>query len=161
AVVPLAGLDQTIILQKSAALEARSNHPLAKAIVDYAQQLSVNVRAAADVQEIPGKGIQGLFDGERLWLGSQRLLEEKNISAPDIHSLIGDLSTKGGTVVILGNDHRVDGLVILADTVRDSAPTALQQLRNMGIGRLVMLTGDTTTTADGIGRELGMDEVKA
>jgi Cd2+/Zn2+-exporting ATPase len=159
--VPLNGHDETELLERVAGIEARSEHPLAKSILEYARNQGINVRPADNVQEIPGKGVSGNWNAETLWLGSARLLQERKQETPDIHSRIAAFASQGQTVVIVGNDQHVCGLVALADTLRPTAKEALKGLKARGISHLAMLTGDTLATAQGIGNELRVDEVRA
>jgi len=160
-VIPLNGHTESELLERAAALEARSEHPLAVAILEYARSRSVSVRPADDYQEIPGKGATGRWNGETYWLGSVRLLQERGQQTPDIQHQIISLADQGQTVVVIGNQRHVCGLLALSDTVRPSAKSALAGLRAAGIRHLIMLTGDTSTTAEAIGREVGVDEIRA
>ncbi|WP_437186733.1 heavy metal translocating P-type ATPase [Planctomicrobium sp. SH668] len=161
AIIPLNGHSELELLERVAALEARSEHPLAVAILEYARSAGVHVRPAEDYQEIPGKGASGLWDDEAYWLGSARLLHERGQQTPEIQHHISNLADQGQTVVIVGNERHVCGLLALSDTVRPTAKAALDGLRAAGIQHLVMLTGDMATTAESIGREIGVDEIRA
>lgn len=159
--IPLNGHTEAELLERVAALEARSEHPLARAILEYARSKSVTVKAAEEYQEIPGKGASGRWNGEVFWLGSVRLLRERGQQTPEIDRRIAELAEQGYTVVIVGNERHVCGLLALADTVRPTAKAALVGLKAAGVQHIVILTGDTQTTAQAIGRELGVDQILA
>jgi Cd2+/Zn2+-exporting ATPase len=161
AVIPLNGHSDFELLERVAALEARSDHPLALAILEHARSAGVYVRAAEEYQEIPGKGASGRWNGETYWLGSVRLLHERGQQTTDILNRIASLADQGQTVVVVGNQCHVYGLLALSDTVRPTAKSALAGLKAAGIQHIIMLTGDTATTAEAIGREIGVNEIRA
>lgn len=160
-VMPLNGHSESELLERVAALEARSEHPLAVAILEHARSAGVQVRAAEDYQEIPGKGASGRWNGEKYWLGSVRLLQERGQQTQEVQQQIAHLADQGQTVVVVGNQKHVCGLLALSDTVRPTAKSALDALKAAGIEHVIMLTGDTATTAEAIGREVGVDEIRA
>ena len=160
-VVPLNRHTEEELLQRAAALEARSAHPLARAIASAAAARGVVARPAANVEMMQGKGVTGLFDGERFWLGSHRYLEERGQETPELHERAEAYEREGHTVVVIGNDRHVCGLVAIADTVRPEARTAVAALRAAGIEHVVMLTGDNRTTARAIAVEAGIEEVRS
>lgn len=160
-VVPLAEHDELALLERGAALEARSEHPLAQAILRYADAQGVEIRPADDVQSIPGKGVAGSFEGKPFWLGSHRYLEERGQETPEVHDQLETMSSAGRTVVVVGNEEHVCGLIAISDRLRPEARETLAELRRLGIDRQVMLTGDNEGTARAIARELGLDEVRA
>jgi Zn2+/Cd2+-exporting ATPase len=161
AVIPLHGHEETQLLERAASLEARSDHPLAKAILDYARHRGVPVRPANNYQEIPGKGATGEWNSEAYWLGSVRLLQERAQDTPEVQEQIAGLAAQGQTVVVVGNNRHACGLLALADTVRPSSRPALAGLRAMGVSHIVMLTGDSHATAQAIGNQLGVDDIRA
>lgn len=160
-VVPLAEHDEGQLLERAAALEARSEHPLAKAILRYATARGAEIRPAVDVRAIPGKGVAGSFDGKLFWLGSHRYLEERGQEVPAVHDRLEAMSSAGRTVVVVGNDDHVCGLIAVADGLRPEARDTLAELRRLGIAHLIMLTGDNAGTAHAIAQEVGLDEVRA
>ena len=160
-VVPLSGHGEGELLERAAALEARSEHPLAEAILRYAEAQDVPVRPATDVESIPGKGVSGRYRDELFWLGSHRYLEERGQGTPAVHEQLEAMSSAGRTVVVVGNEKHVCGLIAISDGVRPEASEALAELRRLGIKRQVMLTGDNEGTARAIARELGLEEVRA
>lgn len=160
-VVPYSGHTETELLARAAALEARSTHPLASAIIRHAERMSVVQAPAQDVQVLKGKGLTGLFDGNLFWLGSHRYLLERGQETPEISSAAEALEAEGKTVIIIGNSHHVCGLIAVADTIRPDARNIVAQLHAAGVNPVVMLTGDNRTTAEAIAREVGIDEVQA
>jgi Cd2+/Zn2+-exporting ATPase len=160
-VVPLNGHDEREVLERVAAMEARSSHPIARAISAHAEAQGVRPAPAEDFRQVPGKGATARFDGRRFWVGSHRYLEERGQETPDVHERLEALSRAGRTVVVVGNDRHVCGFIALADRVRAESRQAAADLRAAGVEHVVMLTGDNRGTADAIARETGVDEVYA
>ena len=160
-VVPLNGHTEQELLERAAALEARSTHPLAQAVVDYAGQIGVAPKPSDDVRVLPGKGVTGLFRGEEFWLGSHRYLLERGQETPEVSDRAEALEREGRTVVVIGNKTHVCGLIAVADTVRPGARGVIEALRERGIAHLIMLTGDNRATGEAIAREVGIEEVQA
>jgi len=160
-VVPMSGHDETELLQRAAAFEAHSNHPLARAIVDAAHRKNVAVPVADEFEIIQGKGTTGRIDGKLYWLGSHRYIEERQQDTKAVHEQLESMQRAGRTVVVVGNESHVCGFITLADTLRPTAAETLKQLRATGIKHLVMLTGDNQGTAQTIAAEAGIDEVHA
>ena len=160
-VVPVPGTTERELLEKAAALEARSEHPLARAVLDHARQKGVDVSPAEDFQIIKGKGATGKVGSERLWIGSHRYLEEWGEESPDVHDRLEAMAGAGRSVVVLGNEKRVLGFIGVADTVRPTAKATLAALRAAGVSRIVMLTGDNKGTAQAIAKEVGVDDARS
>jgi Cd2+/Zn2+-exporting ATPase len=160
-VVPLSGHTEQELLERVAALEAHSTHPLAHAILAHAKERAVTVPTADEFKNLPGKGASGRVNGTAYWVGSHRYLEERGQETPDVHERLEALSRSGKAVVVVGNDRHVCGFIALADTVRPEARQAVSDLRAAGIEHVVMLTGDNRGTADAIAKETGVDEVHA
>lgn len=160
-VVPLSGHDESELLERAAAMESRSDHPLAQAIVAFAKERGVRFVPAEDFQIIQGKGATARFNGERYWLGSHRYLEERGQETEEDHRRLEALSQGGRTVVVIGNESHVCGMIALADAVRPGAKQTLQAIRDAGLKHIVMLTGDNRETAQAIAAETGVDEVHA
>ena len=160
-VVALSGHTEQELLERAAAMEARSDHPLAQAIVAYAEQKGIVVQPADDFQILQGKGATAKLGGRTFWVGSHRYLEERGQETPAVHSSIEELSAGGQSVVVVGNEEHVCGFLTLADQVRPQAREVLQTLRDLKIQHLIMLTGDNRPTADAIARQVGLDEIRA
>ncbi|MGR9117061.1 MAG: heavy metal translocating P-type ATPase [Gammaproteobacteria bacterium] len=149
------------LLSRAAALEARSSHPLAKAIVQHARNRGIEFEYADEVNVLPGKGVIGLFNQTSYWLGSHRYLLERGQEDPEIDGHALALEQDGQTVIAIGNDRHVCGLIAISDQPRPGIETSLQSLRKAGIKHLVMLTGDNQVTAENIAAQIGLDEIHA
>ena len=160
-IVPLSGHTEDEVLQIAAAVEARSEHPLARAIVRAAAGKGIHPAAAQGLQAIKGKGATATIGGKLVWLGSHRLLEERGQETPLMHEQLERMEVDGSSVVVLGKNEHVCGFIALADRIRPQARMAVEQMRAAGIERVIMLTGDNQGTANAIAREAGVDEVRA
>ena len=160
-VVPLSGHTEAELLERAAALEAHSTHPLARAVLAHAKGRGVTVPAADEVRNLPGRGTTGRVGGTVYWVGSHRYLEERGQETPDVHDRLEALARSGRAVVAVGNDRHVCGFIALADTVRPEAKRAVAELRAAGVEHVVMLTGDNRGTAEAVAAETGVDEVYA
>lgn len=160
-VVALNGHTPEEVMSRAAALEAHSDHPLARAIVAYAQSRSIAAEPADEFRAVHGKGGVGRFNGREYWLGSHRYLEERGQETPEVHERLQAMSSAGSTVVVIGTDDHVCGFVALADAVRPEAAAAIAQIRSAGVKHVIMLTGDNRGTAAAIARQTNVDEVHA
>jgi Cd2+/Zn2+-exporting ATPase len=160
-VAPLARHNEQDLLERAAALEARSDHPLAKAIVAYADQQGIAYQPAEQFQIIKGKGATGRLGGREYWLGSHRYLEERGQEDSAVHERLEALSHAGRSVVVIGNAEHVCGFIALADRVRPHIRDTLAAIRAAGIGHIIMLTGDNAGTAAAVAKEAGIDDVRA
>jgi Cd2+/Zn2+-exporting ATPase len=160
-VAPINGHTQEELLARAAALESRSDHPLARAIVTQARERGIAFATPDEFQIVQGKGAMGRFDGKLYWLGSHRYLEERGQETPEVHRRLTDMCGNGRTVVVIGTSDHVCGFVGLADAVRPEARRSVQELRNAGIRHIVMLTGDNRGTAEQIAAQTGVDETRA
>ena len=160
-IVPMSGHDDVELLQRVAALESHSNHPLAQAIVAAAHDRGVPILDAQEFEIIQGKGAMGRINGKPYWLGSHRFLEERGQETADVHERLEEMQQAGRTVVVVGNDTHVCGFLTLADSLRPTAAETIKRLHEAGIDHLVMLTGDNEGTAHVIANQAGIDEVEA
>jgi Cd2+/Zn2+-exporting ATPase len=160
-VIPLAGHDERELLERVSSLEARSEHPIARAVLAYAKERGIEVRPAEDFQILQGKGATGRFEGQEYWLGSHRYLEERGQETDEVHRQLEEMSQAGRTAVVVGTGEHVCGLIAVADAVRPESAAAVAGLRSAGILSIVMLTGDNRGTAEAVARETGVDEVRA
>lgn len=149
------------LLEIVAAMEAHSGHPLAKAVMAYAAGKGVTPAPASAFEIIQGKGATATVRGQRYWLGSHRYLEERKQETAAVHEKLEAMTASGRSVVIVGDERHVCGMLALADKVRPESKRTLEALRAAGIEHLAMLTGDNKGTARAIARELGIDEVYA
>jgi Cd2+/Zn2+-exporting ATPase len=160
-VVPFPPHTERELLERAAAIETRSNHPLARAILAHAGSLGIDPIPAAGVQVIQGKGVSGTIAGKLYWLGSHRHLEERGQETPEVHAQLEAMTASGWSAVVVGNDTHVCGFIALADTLRPEARDAVVSLRRAGIEHVIMLTGDNEGTARAIAQKAGIDEVLA
>ncbi len=159
-VEPAPGFDADAVLQKLASVERASEHPLAAAIVADAQARGLALSAVTDFDSPLGKGVVGEVDGAQVVCGSAKFVAEHGIDVAPLQAGAEKLRAKAATVIFVGIDGRAAGFVGIADPVKRTTPRALATLREEGV-RVVMLTGDGKTTAEAVGRELGIDEVIA
>ncbi len=150
-----AGTTEDEVLAVAAALERRSEHPLARAILSAAETRGLGATTAQQIRAIPGKGIEGLIDGKQAAAGNAALMTEIGLSIPDTTA-----SEPGTTVMYVARDGVLVGAIEARDTLRKSAPETIAGLRHLGI-QTAMLTGDTPATADSIARAAGIDQVWA
>jgi Cd2+/Zn2+-exporting ATPase len=160
-VIAMNGHTQEELLGTAAALESHSEHPLAKAVMEYARDNGVAPAPVSDFEIIPGKGASGVVGGAHYWLGSHRYLEERRQETAEVHARLESLSAAGRSVVVIGDASHVCGLIAVADRVRKDAADAVESLRRAGIERVVMLTGDNRATAEAVAKETGVDETLA
>jgi len=160
-VIPLDGHSRQELLERAAALEAHNSHPLALAILSHAEAEGVRVAPAADVAVMQGRGVRGRYRGKSYWMGSHRFLEEQGREPPEVHTALVELAASGSSVVVVGSDDHVCGLITLKDLPRPDAGAAIEQLKNLGIQRVVMLTGDNRATAEAIARAIKVTEIRA
>jgi Cu+-exporting ATPase len=159
-VVTANGFDETEMLRLAANVERASEHPLAAAIISGAEKRGVSVRAASEFASITGKGVRGVVDGKRVALGNRALLEELRVDAGDLVARAEELRADGQTVMFVVVDDKPAGLIGVADPVKETTPDAIRELHAAGL-RIVMLTGDSQTTAQALAKKLGIDEVMA
>ena len=159
-VVPMQGWDADEVLRLAASLERGSEHPLAAAIVQGAQQRKLALEAAADFQAAVGKGVSGRIGGREVLLGNAALLSGHGIGTSALAVPAEVQRTQGRTAMFLAVDGQPAGLVAVADPVKASTPQAIRELHDDGL-RIVMLTGDNETTAKAVARDLGIDDVIA
>lgn len=158
---PLAGHTEQELLEIALAIERRSEHPLAQAIVQYAERKGASSEPVDRYVAVSGKGAEAVRTGRPVWVGSLRFAKEKAGDEPERDRLVNERSAAGGSVVLVGEDDHTCGFILLKDKLRPEAPKTIAELRIIGIERLVMLTGDNRATADAIAKESGLDEARA
>ena len=161
AIVPLNGHSDNDLLDRAAALESHSDHPLARAILRAAGERGVRPEPVEQFQSVHGKGAEGIYEGRAFWIGSHRLLHEKGIETPECHDKAEELEDAGHSVVAIGNDQHVCGLISVADSVREESPKVVAALRSEGIAHIEMLTGDNEGTAAAVAEATSMDAYQA
>jgi Cu+-exporting ATPase len=159
-VVAVPGQDEAELLRLGASLEQGSEHPLAAAIATGAQARGLHLAKVEHFESLTGKGVRGTVDGQEVTIGNTRLLEELAIDAGPLLERAEQLRQAGQTVVFVAVGGRPVGLLGVADPVKVSTPEAIRLLHADGV-RLVMLTGDNRTTAEAVGRQLGLDDIQA
>jgi Cd2+/Zn2+-exporting ATPase len=149
------------VLAAAAGVEARSEHPLAEAILAFAGARGLALPEAQDFQSLPGRGACALLDGRRVFVGNHRLFEEMGWCSPELERLLERLEAQGQTAVLVGREGAMLGAVAVADRPREQARLALAELKRAGVRRTVMLTGDNRAAARAVASELGVDDVRA
>jgi Cd2+/Zn2+-exporting ATPase len=160
-VIPLNGMAARAVVAVAASVEQRSEHPIARAILRYAESAQIAVPPGTDVASLTGRGAEGRVDGARVLLGNHRLFEERHLCSPDIDRRLAAVSALGRTPVLVAIDSEAVGIIAVADQARSESRDTLDLLRQQGIASVVMLTGDSRATASAIAGELGIDEVRA
>lgn len=160
AVKAAGGVDERTMLQLAASLERSSEHPLASAIVGGAEQKGLAVLPTSDFESVTGQGITGVVDGHRVAVGNTRLMKSLSVDADALKAEADALRAEGQTVMLVAIDSHPAGLLGVADPIKASTPEAIQLLHTAGV-RVVMLTGDSRSTAEAVARKLGIDEVQA
>jgi Cd2+/Zn2+-exporting ATPase len=161
AVVPLNGLSAATVISLAAAIEQRADHPIAHAILRHAASSGISAFPADGVTAIDGRGAQGRVDGHPVVVGNHRLFEERQLCSPVVHDQLDAFSAEGRTVVLVGRDNVLVGLIAVADRPRPQSREAVALLRQQGLESIVMLTGDSHGTAKAIAAELGISEFMA
>lgn len=154
------GFDERVILHLAASLERGSEHPLAAAIVKGAEERNVDVVEAQEFATLPGKGVTGTVEGHSILLGNLQLFEEKGIAAGSLPEQADALRREGQTVMLVAVDGRPAGIIGVADPIKETTGEAIRLLHEEGV-RIVMLTGDSRSTAETVARRIGIDEVVA
>ena len=156
--IPIGDSDEAAVLRLAASLERGSEHPLAAAIVDGAVERGAALSNAESFESITGKGVRGRVEGRLVALGNLRLLEDLRLSPGDAAARADELRRDGQTVMFVAIDGVLAGLIGVADPIKDTTPEAIAQLHREGL-RIVMLSGDSRTTAETVARKLGIDDV--
>ena len=159
-ILPAEGVSENELLTLAAALERRSEHPLAKAILAYTEAHAIEAPEVSDFAALPGNGLTATLDGKEIYAGHASFLATKAAVPESLKAKAAALASEGKTPLYFGGAGRLLGVVAVADTIKEDSPRAIRELQNMGI-RVVMLTGDNQRTADAIGRQAGVDEVIA
>ena len=158
--LPVEGVSETELLTLAAALESRSEHPLAKAVLACSEAKAITPPEVTDFAALPGNGLTAKLDGVDIFGGSASFIQSKLSLPAALTQQAEQLAAEGKTPLFFGGAGHLLGVIAVADTIKADSPEAIRQLQNMGI-RVVMLTGDNQRTADAIGRQAGVDEVIA
>ena len=158
--VPVEGVTEQELLTLAAALEQKSEHPLAKAVLAYAAQQGLQAPAVTDFTALPGNGLSARLEGRSIYGGSLSFIQTQTQVPAALAQQAQQLAEQGKTPLFFGGEKKLLGVIAVADTIKEDSPEAIRQLRQMGI-RVVMLTGDNQRTAEAIGRQAGVDQVIA
>ncbi len=159
-IVPAAGFDDGTILHLASSIEMGSEHPLAEAIVSGAKEKGLSPSKVESFDSLTGRGVTGSVDGRKVALGNRRLLEDLGIPQGDLPDKAESMRKEGRTAMFLAVDGKAAGILAVADPIKSTTAEAIERLHQEGI-RVVMITGDSRTTAEAVGKKLGIDEVMA
>mgnify|MGYP000828286827 CR=1 FL=1 len=159
-ILPTEGVSESELLTLAASLEQKSEHPLAKAVLAYAETETIACPDVTDFAALPGNGLSARLDGMEIYGGNAEFIATKASVPAELQAEAVRLAAEGKTPLFFGGAGRLMGVIAVADTLKEDSPRAIRELQNMGI-RVVMLTGDNQRTADAIGRQAGVDEVIA
>ncbi len=158
--IPGEGITKDTLMQTALALELKSEHPLAKAIVAYGEERQITVSAADDFQAMPGNGLSGIISGAHVFGGNLKFISGKTTVSEQMQRQAEELAKQGKTPLFFATEEKLFGIIAVADVIKEDSPQAISQLQNMGI-EVVMLTGDNERTAEAIGAQAGVDQVIA
>ena len=159
-IIPAAGVTEDTLLKYAYALENKSEHPLARAILEKAKEENAGIEEVTGFQALPGNGLTAILDGHTLYGGNHTFISSKVSVDGDMQKKAEKLAEAGKTPLFFGNEDRLLGVIAVADVIKEDSPQAIKELQNMGI-HVVMLTGDNERTAKAIGQQAGVDEVIA
>ncbi len=163
-IVPLNGLSEERLLRWAAAVEARSEHPIAQAIVKQAQERGIEVLEATGFRALVGQGVEGRVEDRWIWIGNARMFQERGVSLDrEVELRLEALERQGKTTMLVydATEKRWLGLISVADTLRPNAAEVVRRLKRLGVKKVVMLTGDHARVAAGIAQQVGVDEYYA
>ncbi len=164
-IVPTDGLPDKEFLAIASAIESRSEHPLAEAIVKYSKEQGAEITSVlasiSAFEAIPGKGAKATVNGNMYQIGNSRLFSEQAIDIERVEDEVSRLQNEGKTVMMLGDDKRILGLIAVADMLRENSGQAVSKLKRAGIKKVVMLTGDNENTSQAIATKAGVDDFRA
>ena len=158
--IPTTGYDDKSLLKLAYSLEAKSEHPLAKAVVNEAESRNIKADEVDGFKILPGNGLTAPYNGGTITGGSFKFISKQINVSDEIRQKAEELAKEGKTPLLFAQDNKLCGLIAVADTIKEDSPTAVKDLKDMGI-RVVMLTGDNERTAKAIGAQAGVDEVIA
>lgn len=158
--IPTTGYDDKSLLKLAYSLEAKSEHPLAKAVVNEAESRNIKADEVDGFKILPGNGLTAQYNGGTITGGSFKFISKQINVSDEIRQKAEELAKEGKTPLLFAQDNKLCGLIAVADTIKEDSPAAVKDLKDMGI-RAVMLTGDNERTAKAIGAQAGVDEVIA
>jgi Cd2+/Zn2+-exporting ATPase len=163
-VIPVSGLSEEDVLRRAAAIDAHSEHPLAKAVVAAAQAKGISWGEATDYQSVTGRGATAVIDGHPHFIGNHKMAHEQGVCTPEVEARLTEIENKGQSLAILGHTPhsgcagQILGILSIGDTMRAEAPEALRLIHAAGVQKVVMLSGDNQRTASAIAAQAGIDE---
>ena len=160
-VIPMEGFDALGVLSMAASVESRSEHPLAEAIRREAGKRGVPIREITGFEALTGMGAAAKFDGDTCVVGNSRLIEQLGIELGNAEKALNDLQSQGKTAVMVVSGRKLAAVIALRDSLRESAKESFQELKKIGISRIVMITGDNELAARAVAQDLGIDEYYA
>jgi Cu2+-exporting ATPase len=156
----VSGSSEENVLRYSASLEAGSNHPIAKAILDEAEKRKIEIPQASKFESIAGHGLRGVVDGKAVIAGTQRLMKDNNVPTEPVQGVLDRLFGEGKTLSLVAVDGQVIGIIGVSDPIKESARPAVEKLKELGM-EVAMITGDHTAVAEAVGKQIGIDRVFA
>lgn len=160
-IIPTNGIPDKEFLAIASAIESRSEHPLAEAIVKYTKEQGAEIASISAFEAIPGKGAKATIQGKTYQIGNSRLFTEQTIDVKHVEDKVSRLQSEGKTVMMLGDEERILGLIAVADVLREDSSQAINKLKKAGIKKVIMLTGDNESTAHAIATKAGVDDFRA
>ena len=163
-IIPLQGRSESEILSLAAAIDTHSTHPLAAAVTAAAKERGITIIPAENYQSRTGRGAEAIINGHPYFIGNHKMAHEFGVCSPEIESLLAEIENRGQSLAVLGHashegcDGEVLGILAIGDTMRPEAPEALRMLHNVGMGKVIMLSGDNQRTASAIAAQAGIDE---
>jgi len=155
------GFSQRALVSLAASVESHSEHPLARAIVRYAEQNEIEINTPRNFRAIPGRGAEAEIDGQRVILGKLTLLEDMGIIGDGIDKALLGVKNGSQTTVMVGASGKIVGMLAISDEIRLEPARAVEELRREGIRHIVLITGDNNDSATAVGRAIGADEIYA
>lgn len=159
-VIPLGSMDRGELLRMAAAAEKNSEHPLGEAIYEQGKKESGTVPEAEQFAAIPGKGVRAVVEGRQIYIGTRKLMQEAGIDTGSAENVIAGLEDDGKTAMLMAADGRLEAVIAVADTLKESSKDAIDELKKMGI-EVYMITGDNKRTASAIAKQAGITNVLA
>ena len=159
-IIPAEGISENELLELAYALELKSEHPLARAIIDYAKEYQIVAGAVSDFKALPGNGLSADYDDQEICGGNYKFITTKVSVSEQLKDTAEKMAEEGKTPLFFAKNEKLIGIIAVADVIKEDSPQAIKELQNMGI-HVVMLTGDNERTARAIGVQAGVDEVIA
>lgn len=160
-VIALNAADKDEVIRLAASIESRSEHPIAAAILKYAEKSGIDVTVPSDFKSIPGRGAYGVLNGEKIYLGNHALIEDLGVCDGTTEEKLNILENKSQSAVLVATTEKVLGIIAIADEIRPDSASAISELKDQGVSLIAMLTGDNHRTAWAVGEEVGIEKIYA